>query len=121
MEFNKIESYPVTVIELNGNLEFENFKTARDFLMNEIDEHKAIIVLNIKKLEIIDSSGVGLLFQCLQRAKTYPGCELAFCNASQFTLNIIRNSGMQKYFKLFKSVEEAVAHYQSPPPESPPP
>jgi anti-sigma B factor antagonist len=101
----------VQVIQLKGAM---RLGPPVDGLRHAIDEGVASgdtrFVLNLSEVNIIDSSGIGLLVKCLASTKQQGG-NIKLVQPSKFTLQTLRVVGVLNLFEIFENDDDAVASY----------
>ena len=71
-----------------------------------LDGAPASLVIDLTKVEFIDSSGLGALLSVLKRMPK--GNELVICGAGEAVSNMFKLTRMDRVFTLCKTVDEAV-------------
>ncbi len=64
------------------------------------------VVLDLSKVEFIDSSGLGAILSVLKRMPK--GCELIICGTTDSVTSMFRLTRLDRIFTMRKNVEEAV-------------
>lgn len=106
----KIESKDVNgigVITLEGEVDVYTAPKLKSRLIDLVDEGKYNIVIDLQKVEFMDSSGLGVLVGGLKRVKSHQGSIALFCTQENI-LKIFRITGLVKVFPIFSSEEEAI-------------
>ena len=107
----KIESKEVDgigVIVLEGEVDVYTAPKLKSRLIDLVDEGKYNIVIDLQKVEFMDSSGLGVLVGGLKRVKSHQGSIALVCTQDNI-LKIFRITGLVKVFPIFSSEEEAVS------------
>ena len=68
-------------------------------------------LLDLEEVPVIDSSGIGLLVQCLTAAKQNGG-SLKLLNPSKFALQTLKLVRVLNLFEVFEDVQQAVASFE---------
>jgi len=101
----------VKIIKLRGRL---NLGEAVDGMRQTFDDLMAAgdsqFVVDLAEVNMIDSSGIGLLVRCLTLAKQTGG-SLKLLNPSKFAIQTLRMTGLLKLFEVFTDPDEAVASF----------
>lgn len=97
------------MLELDGELDLSTAPVLRDAVEREIARCRTIrnIILEMKKVCFIDSSGVGVILGCYKRAAQLGG-ELALSEVTPQVLRILEISGMLRLMRVFDSETDAV-------------
>ncbi|MGE5054978.1 MAG: STAS domain-containing protein [Acidobacteriota bacterium] len=67
-------------------------------------------VVDLRDVSMLDSSGIGLLVQCLTSAKQHGG-SLKLLNPSPFAVKTLKMIGLLKLFDVFEDQDAAVASF----------
>jgi anti-sigma B factor antagonist len=101
----------ITVIELNGNVIGGPDATAlNDYLHKLITENKKSIVVDLKMVSFINSSGLGMLIGGLTTMRNSGG-ELKLARASKKIEHLLEVTKLLKVFDLHKNVNDAIASF----------
>lgn len=57
------------IVHLQGELTYENTNEIKDQIKAQISDHTKNIIIELSKLDLIDSSGVGVFISLLRRMK----------------------------------------------------
>lgn len=96
-------------VALVGSLSLE---TVAGFNQSLREEPEQVLILNLEKLEWLDSAGVGSLVQLMvRREKT--GKKLAITTLSVRNNAVLQVAQVLKIFAVFPTAAEAVAHFSS--------
>ena len=112
MKFKTKEIKEVTVIELDGNvMGGPDASALNDFLHKLIAEEKNHVVVDLKAVSFINSSGLGMLIGGLTTMR-HSGGELKLARASQKIENLLEMTKLLKVFDLHKTVNNAIASFK---------
>jgi anti-sigma B factor antagonist len=112
MKLKAKEVRGVTVIELDGNvMGGPDASALNDFLHKLIAEEKKHIVVDLKAVSFINSSGLGMLIGGLTTMRRSGG-ELKLARASKKVENLLEMTKLQKVFDLHKNVNNAIASFK---------
>lgn len=107
----------VTVLELAGSLDISSAHQMRQAWMEAISDRSALVVVNLRDLYFVDSSGLASLVQGLKRAREYHG-NLCLCCLQPPVRLILELTRFDKVFEIFVSEEDAVlataSQYENP-------
>jgi anti-sigma B factor antagonist len=108
LDINVRKRSQVQVVQLRGNLRLGE---AVDELRKTIDEAMAQgesrFVLNLAEVKMIDSSGIGLMMQCLATTKKRGG-NIKLVQPSTFAIKTLRLVGVYNLFEVFDDDDKAV-------------
>ena len=112
MKFKTKEIKSVTVIELDGNvMGGPDASALNEFLHKLITEEKNHVVVDLKKVDFINSSGLGMLIGGLTTMR-HSGGELKLARASKKVENLLEMTKLLKVFDLHKNVNNAIASFK---------
>ena len=110
MKIRQKEVFGAVVLELNGKLtggpEAETF---RNIFRTLIDEGKAKIIVNLKKVDWINSTGLGILISGYTSVRKAGG-DLVLCNVGDRIDSILYVTKLNLLFQSFDSEEAAAEH-----------
>jgi anti-sigma B factor antagonist len=79
----------------------------KDAVQRHLAAGAASIVLDLSKVEFIDSSGLGAILGVLKRMPK--GCELILCGTTDAVTSMFKLTRLDRVFTMKKSVDEAVS------------
>jgi anti-sigma B factor antagonist len=106
----KVESREVDgigIISLDGEVDVYTAPKLKSRLVDLVDEGKYNIIINLQKVEFMDSSGLGVLVGGLKRVKSHQGSIILVCTQENI-LKIFKITGLVKVFPIFSTEEEAL-------------
>lgn len=111
-----LDHYPaasdVTVVTLRGDLSISTSPKLRSLLVELADSGRVRLVLDLSRLEFIDSTGLGVMVGALKRARgQQPGPRVvSLVIAEDRILKPFKSTGLVKMFPIFDNVPGAVAY-----------
>ncbi|UCH84766.1 MAG: STAS domain-containing protein [Candidatus Latescibacterota bacterium] len=110
MKVNQKEIYGAVVLELQGKLtggpEAETFRNIFKELMNS---GKKNIIVNLKKVDWINSTGLGILISGYTSVRKAGG-DLVLCNVGDRIDSILYVTKLNLLFQSFENEEDAAEH-----------
>ncbi len=103
----------VTILELAGSLDISNAHQLRQAMTDAISVPSAQVVVNLRDLYFVDSSGLAVLVQGLKRAREHQG-NLCLCSLQPPVRLILELTRFDKVFEIFVSEEDAVLAFADP-------
>ena len=97
-----------SIVGLRGEIDVYTAPRLRQAIVDLVDSGERRIVIDMEKVDFLDSTGLGVLVEGLKRAKTNEG-DLAIVATHDKILKIFDITGLNKAFRIFGSVEEAAA------------
>jgi anti-sigma B factor antagonist len=112
MKLKTKELNDVTVIELDGNMiGGPDASALNDYLHELITKDKKNVVIDLKSVSFINSSGLGMLIGGMTTMRNSGG-ELKLANASKKIENLLEMTKLHKVFDIHKNINEAVASFK---------
>ena len=112
MKFKTKEIKGVTVVELEGNvMGGPDASALNEFLHKLITEEKNHVVVDLKGVSFINSSGLGMLIGGLTTMR-HSGGELKLARASKKVENLLEMTKLLKVFDLHKNVNNAITSFK---------
>ncbi len=111
MKFKIKESQAVTIISLDGKVMGGPDSTLlNDLLHKLIADGKKKIILDLKNVKLMNSSGLGMLIAALTTMRNASG-DLKIAAPSKKIENLLIITKLVKVFDIFKTVKQAVESY----------
>jgi anti-sigma B factor antagonist len=95
-----------TVIEVGGEIDVYTAPKLRERIIELVDEGQYHLVVDLEKVEFLDSTGLGVLVGGLKRVRGHDGSLQLVCTQERL-LKIFRITGLAKVFPIYDSVESA--------------
>lgn len=89
----------VRIIELIGKFDIESTEQFEETFQGELKHKPSAIAINMKKLDYIDSSGIGALIKSLNSIKNNKGVLILF-GLKQMILNIFKLAKLDLFFQI---------------------
>jgi len=100
----------IVILDISGALNLYVASLLRDTVDKKILEGHTRLMVNLRNVDYIDSSGIGVLIICAQSLQKCGGA-LALSDASDDVKKVFALTGLQKYFKFFKNESEAFVYF----------
>ena len=97
-----------TVIEVGGEIDVYTAPKLRERIIELVDEGQYHLVVDLEKVEFLDSTGLGVLVGGLKRVRAHEGSLRLVCTQERI-LKIFRITGLTKVFPIHDSVEDAIS------------
>jgi anti-sigma B factor antagonist len=97
-----------TVVVVGGEIDVYTAPKLREQLIDLVAAGNYHIVVDMEKVEFLDSTGLGVLVGGLKRVRAHDGSLRLVCTQERI-LKIFRITGLTKVFPIHNSVDEAVA------------
>jgi anti-sigma B factor antagonist len=96
------------VLDVGGEIDVYTAPKLREKLIELVSEGSYHIVVNLEKVDFLDSTGLGVLVGGLKRVRNHEGTLQLVCTQEKI-LKIFRITGLTKVFPIHASVAEAVS------------
>jgi anti-sigma B factor antagonist len=97
-----------TVIEVGGEVDVYTAPTLREQIIALVEAGQYHLVVDMERVEFLDSTGLGVLVGGLKRVRAHDGSLALVCTQERI-LKIFRITGLTKVFPIHGSVADAVA------------
>jgi anti-sigma B factor antagonist len=97
-----------SVLTLQGEIDVYTAPRLRQAIIDLVEGGERNIVVDMEKVDFLDSTGLGVLVGGLKRVKTREG-NLSLVASQEKILKIFEITGLDKVFPIAGTVEEAVA------------
>ena len=95
-------------VEIEGELDFHSSPDLRREFTKLIDQQVQKVLVNLKKVDYIDSSGLATFVELFQKMKRYGG-KLVLFNLAQGVRSVFEIAKLDSIFKLADSEKEALS------------
>src|ERR1700682_2302627 len=99
------------VFELTGSLDIATSPTVRAALSSASERGSRRLVVDLTRVDLLDSTGLGALIGGQRRAKEFDG-EVRLVAKEGQILRLLRITGLLKVFSVYPTLEDAVADGQ---------
>ena len=97
------------ILDISGDIDLAHSPAMRKVLLGEIKEkHTRKVLLNLKNVRYIDSSGIASLVEGLKASRDNGGRLILF-GLSSSVREVMELSRLQKIFEIYDSEEQALA------------
>ncbi|GIJ47387.1 anti-sigma-B factor antagonist [Virgisporangium aliadipatigenens] len=97
-----------TVLEVGGEVDVYTAPRLRERLIELVEAGARHVVVDLSRVEFLDSTGLGVLVGALKRLRAVNGTLKLVC-AHERLLKIFRITALDRVFALYDSVDAAVA------------
>jgi anti-sigma B factor antagonist len=97
-----------TIIEVGGEIDVYTAPKLRDKITELVGNGEYHLVIDMEKVDFLDSTGLGVLVGALKRVRTHDG-EMALVCTQPRIRKVFEVTGLTKVFNLYDSVDEAVS------------
>lgn len=98
----------VTIVEITGRFDAVSAPEIKSDLHSLIESGSIRLVVNLEKMDFIDSAGLGVLVSCLRRTAAEGG-DLRLAEVPPFCRSIFELTRLTRVFEVTESVEQAVS------------
>src|SRR2546425_3360927 len=107
LDVESIREKDLSVIALRGEIDVYTAPLLRQKIVDLVDEGALNIVVDMEKVDFLDSTGLGVLVEGLKRVKTRGG-NLSLVATQDKILKIFDITGLNKAFPIYGSRDQAV-------------
>lgn len=100
------EAGPWTVLALEGEIDLYTAPKLKEQISTLVGRERAQIVVDLSRVNFLDSTGLGVLIGGLKRAREKGG-ELALAGPSDPVRKVLSITGLDKVFSLHDTVDQA--------------
>jgi anti-sigma B factor antagonist len=107
MHFRIHSTESVQIIELSGSFDAQHAPQARQWIDQVLSHEPARVVVDLREVHFLDSTGLSTLVQGMKRSREANG-ELRLCGLQQPVRMIFELTRLDRVFEIFSTQEEAV-------------
>ena len=107
MKINISEKENVNIVELSGELDFHSSPDLRDKLNAMTDKKDERILINLKKVPYMDSSGIATFVETFQKLKKYDG-KLVLAELTREVRSVFEIAKLDSIFELATTQEDGI-------------
>lgn len=97
-----------TIIEVGGEIDVYTAPRLRDKITELVGEGSYNLVIDMQKVDFLDSTGLGVLVGGMKKVRAHDGSMQLICNQERL-LKIFRITGLAKVFAIHDSQADALA------------
>src|SRR5712675_3304867 len=98
----------IEVVDVEGEIDVYTAPRLRELLIDLVNKNNYNLVVNMEKVEFLDSTGLGVLVGGLKRVRAHDGSLDLVCT-QQPILKIFRITGLTEVFGIYETVDQAIA------------
>ena len=98
----------IEVIDVGGEIDIYTAPRLRELLIDMVSKNNYQLIVNMDKVEFLDSTGLGVLVGGLKRVRPHDGSLDLVCTQEPI-LKIFKITGLTKVFGIYQSVDQAIA------------
>ena len=95
------------IIDVKGDLDLYNAFRLKEAVQRMIDADARVLILNMKDVDYVDSSGIGALLS-INRLLAKDGRKLRIASVTQTVQNLMNITGLTGFLPISKTVAEAI-------------
>ena len=101
----------IEVIDVEGKIDISTAPRLRELLIDLVSTDNCQLIVNMDKVEFLDSTGLGVLVGGLKRVRAHDGSLDLACTRERI-LKLFRITGLTKVFGIYETVNQAIAGKQ---------
>lgn len=98
------------IIDVAGEIDVYTAPRLREALVDLVAKGRHNLIIDVERVEFLDSTGLGVLVGGLKRVRSHGGSLDVVCTQDRL-LKIFRITGLSKVFGIFETVDAAVASH----------
>ena len=98
----------IEVVDVGGEIDIYTAPRLRELLIDLVSKDNYQLVVNMDKVEFVDSTGLGVLVGGLKRVRAHDGSLDLVCTRERI-LRIFRITGLTEVFDIHQTVDQAIA------------
>ena len=98
----------IEVIDVQGEINMYTAPRLRELLIDLVSKNNYQLIVNMDKVEFLDSTGLGVLVGGLKRVRAHDGSLDLVCTQERI-LKIFRITGLTQVFGIHETVNQAIA------------
>jgi anti-sigma B factor antagonist len=98
----------IEVIDVGGTIDIYTAPRLRELLIDLVNKNNYQLIVNLERVEFLDSTGLGVLVGGLKRVRAHDGSLDLVCTQERI-LKIFRITGLTKVFGIHETVDQALA------------
>jgi len=107
----------IEVVDVEGEIDVFTAPQLRELLIELVSKDNCQLVVNMQKVEFLDSAGLGVLVGGLKRVRALDGWLDLACTRERI-LKIFQTTGLTKVFGIYETVDQAIAARKGPLPDA---
>lgn len=107
LKINVITDESATTIEIDGEVDLYSSTDVRKTLYGLMDQKTPVIIVDLKGVGYMDSSGVATLVEGWQRVKNYGG-KIVLADLRKEVRDVFELTKLDSFFEIYASKEEAL-------------
>jgi len=105
IEFRELGDHKI--IDVSGEVDLYNVSELKKALFSITDGQFKSVIVDMKKVNYMDSSGIGALVAGMKKMKAHNG-KFALMNIHDDVLNILKLATLDKFFTIYDTEDELV-------------
>ena len=97
----------IEVIDVAGTIDIYTAARLRELLIDLVSTDNYQLIVNLERVEFLDSTGLGVLVGGLKRVRAHDGSLELVCTQERI-LKIFRITGLTKVFGIHETVDQAI-------------
>jgi len=98
----------IEVIDVAGEIDIYTAPRLRELLIDLVSTDSYRLIVNMERVEFLDSTGLGVLVGGLKRVRAHDGSLDLVCTQERL-LKLFRITGLAKVFGIHETVDQAIA------------
>ncbi len=109
MDIEKKVKDDITIFYLEGSIDFMKAPKVKTYLLDQIEKENLIkIVINLKDVSYIDSSGIGALLGIVTKIRSEGKIKMRLCHIKASVFSVLKLTGLIGLFQIDNTEEESI-------------
>ncbi len=101
----------VVILDISGEIDLYNAPEIKDIINKLIEQKRYNVVINLKDVTYIDSSGIGALISSLSNLKKYQGA-LKIINVFASVRKVFELTKLTSFFDIYDNEDDSINAFQ---------
>ena len=111
MDISSRSKGEVVILDISGEIDLYNAPEIKDIINKLIEQKRYNVVINLKDVTYIDSSGIGALISSLSNLKKYQG-GLKIINVFASVRKVFELTKLTSFFDIYDNEDDSVKAFQ---------
>ena len=112
MEIKNREVKGIVILDIKGEVDLYNAPDIKDTIKGCIDKGKKEIIINLKEVSYIDSSGIGVLISSLSNLKKISG-SLKILHVYDSVKKVFELTKLTSFFDIYDDEDKAIEDFKT--------
>ena len=111
MEIEIREKEEIIIVDVSGEIDLYNAPEIKEAIKEQMDNKKKKVIINLEKVNYIDSSGIGALISSLSNLRKVGG-DLKLLHVYDSVKKVLELTKLTSFFGIYDNEEKAIAAFE---------